>query len=297
MNGLKGVADKGKGFLDFAVTVQQRNNFCKEEILEAIEQTEQQMIQNGIVGVGDICNTSDTLNQKQKLNLEYYNFIEVFGVNNSKSVEIISVAKTLRDKFRKNGMSATISPHAPFSVPPILMKEIGGSFDSNDKIITIHNQETEEENELFENKSGAFFSWLNNINASSDIWEKRNSSSEQIDLKIETNSSRRVLAKNSKGFATNYELKVISNFTLTFENQLHTFNIVEKLPEINTEILLITGAEDKATPIAEAKAIAESCSNSKLFVIKNASHLAIIEQPDLFDTAIVNFINKAPLPA
>jgi 3-oxoadipate enol-lactonase len=75
------------------------------------------------------------------------------------------------------------------------------------------------------------------------------------------------------------------------------FNIVEKLPEIDTEILLITGAEDKATPIAEAKAIAESCSNSKLFVIKNASHLAIIEQPDLFDTAIVNFINKAPLPA
>lgn len=75
------------------------------------------------------------------------------------------------------------------------------------------------------------------------------------------------------------------------------FNIVEKLPEIETEILLITGAEDKATPIAEAKAIAESCSNTKLFVIKNASHLAIIEQPDLFDTAIVNFINMAPLPA
>ena len=62
-----------------------------------------------------------------------------------------------------------------------------------------------------------------------EINQKRNSYSEQIDLKIETNSSRRVLAKNSKGFATNYELKVISNFTLTFENQLHTFNIVEKL--------------------------------------------------------------------
>ena len=62
-----------------------------------------------------------------------------------------------------------------------------------------------------------------------EINQKRNISSDQIDLKIETNTSREILAKNSKGLATNYELKVISNFTLTFKNQLHTFNVVEKL--------------------------------------------------------------------
>ena len=75
------------------------------------------------------------------------------------------------------------------------------------------------------------------------------------------------------------------------------FDIMGKLSEIDTEILLITGAEDKATPVIEAKAIAAKCTNCKLFVIKNASHLAIVEQPEPFDAAIVNFINQVPLPA
>tara|TARA_B100000787_G_scaffold139630_1_gene108545 strand:- start:1227 stop:2024 length:798 start_codon:yes stop_codon:yes gene_type:complete len=74
------------------------------------------------------------------------------------------------------------------------------------------------------------------------------------------------------------------------------FDIMGNLPKIDTEILLITGADDKATPIAEAKTIATKCTNCKLLVIENASHLAIVEQPELFDMAIVNFINKVPLP-
>ena len=74
---LQGVAEKGKGFLDFIGAIQQRNEFEKEDIQYAIEKAEQQMIANGIVGVGDICNTTDTLLQKQKSNLTYYNFIEM----------------------------------------------------------------------------------------------------------------------------------------------------------------------------------------------------------------------------
>ena len=78
---------------------------------------------------------------------------------------------------------------------------------------------------------------------------------------------------------------------------VRNFDITGKLSQIDTEILLITGAEDKATPIAEARTIEANCTNSKLFVIENASHLAIVEKPESFDTAMVNFINKMPLPA
>jgi hypothetical protein len=38
-----------------------------------------EMRNNGIVAVGDICNNTSTLPQKQKQNLAYYNFIEVSG--------------------------------------------------------------------------------------------------------------------------------------------------------------------------------------------------------------------------
>lgn len=253
---LKGVAEKGKGFLDFAGVVKQRNHFSKGEILAAIEQTEKQMIQNGIVGVGDICNTSHTLNQKQKLNLEYYNFIEVFGVNNSNSVEIMSAAKTLRDKFRKNGMRATISPHAPFSVPPILMKEIGILFDNNDKILTIHNQETEQENELFENKSGAFFSWLSTINASSEIWEKRNGSS---DILNELNLNKILFVHNTfsrmEDISENYYC-TCPKANLYIENRLPDYSI------FNTDKLCVgtdsLASNDTLSILEELKIIQEN---------------------------------------
>ena len=97
---LLGIAEKGNGFLDFVAIVQKRNNFTKEEIQIAIENAEQQMLANGIVGVGDICNTTDTLLQKRKGNLQYYNFIEIFGVYENKIEAIFNDSIDLRNQFR-----------------------------------------------------------------------------------------------------------------------------------------------------------------------------------------------------
>ena len=55
---LKGNAEKGKGFLEFAGTIRKRDDFSEFEKQNAIEKAEQEMIANGIVAVGDICNTS-----------------------------------------------------------------------------------------------------------------------------------------------------------------------------------------------------------------------------------------------
>ena len=144
---LLGITEKGKGFLNFVGGIQQRNNFTKDKILETIEKAERQMIKNGIVAVGDICNTVDTLSQKQKGNLQYYNFIEIFGVQKEKINKVIEDGKELRNQFRIIGQKATIVPHAPYSVPPNLMKAIAKTFDKNDFTLSIHNQEIKEENE------------------------------------------------------------------------------------------------------------------------------------------------------
>ena len=53
---LLGIAEKGKGFLDFLEAIQQRNSSTDIEKQNAIEKAEQEMIANGIVAVGDICN-------------------------------------------------------------------------------------------------------------------------------------------------------------------------------------------------------------------------------------------------
>ena len=68
------------------------------------------------------------------------------------------------------------------------------------------------------------------------------------------------------------------------------FDIIEQLPDIKAPMLLITGAEDKATPLSEAKFISEQCPNADLTIIDNSSHLAMVEKPKIFDHALVNFI-------
>lgn len=224
---LKGVAEKGKGLLDFIGAVQKRNNFEKDAILAAIDFAEQQMIKNGIVGVGDICNTADTLSQKQKGNLQYYNFIEVFGVQDQKANQIIMEAKELRNQFRASGLKATITPHSPYSVPPKLIQEIARNFDENDELLTIHVQETIKENELFENKQGDFFAWLQSINASSTIWESRNKST---DILKELGNKKLLLVHNTfaekEDIGSNYYC-TCPKANLYIENSLPDYSIFD----------------------------------------------------------------------
>ena len=225
---LLGIADKGKGVLNFISTIQERSNFTKDKILEAIENAEKEMMKNGIVAVGDICNTIDTLSQKQKDNLQYYNFIEIFGVQKEKINRAIEDGKELRNQFRTAGQKATIVPHASYSVPPNLMQAIAKNFDKNDFTLSIHNQEIKEENILFEKKEGALFDWLNNIDATSEIWENRNKST---DIFAELKNQNTILVHNTftkKEDLTDNYYCTCPKANLYIENTLPNYSIFNK---------------------------------------------------------------------
>ena len=72
---------------------------------------------------------------------------------------------------------------------------------------------------------------------------------------------------------------------------MRDFDITDRLSDIKAPLLLITGAEDKATPLSEAKLISDTCANAKLITIENASHLAMVEKPHEFDSALLNFFS------
>ena len=76
---MKGLIPEKTGLVDFVFKVVTQRHFAEKEILDAIEKAEQEMLNNGIVAVGDICNNDLTLHQKEKQNLYYYNFIETSG--------------------------------------------------------------------------------------------------------------------------------------------------------------------------------------------------------------------------
>ena len=290
---LLGKAEKGKGFLDFIGAIQQRDSYTAIEKQIAINKAEQQMITNGIVAVGDICNTTDTLSQKQKSNLKYYNFIEVFGVKDDLIKQIISDAKYIRNQFRKVGQKATISPHAPYSVPPKLMEEIKNSFSNEDELMTIHMQETKHENELFEHKRGSFYNWLKEINANPEVWNNRTKSNSVLE---ELENKKMLLIHNTfakkKNISDNYYC-TCPKANLYIENALPDYSIfdADKLC-VGTDSL----ASNNSLSILEELLVIQENSNFDLnnllkIACKNGAEALGFEQLGTFEKGKIPGVN------
>ncbi|MFP5265672.1 MAG: alpha/beta fold hydrolase [Blastocatellia bacterium] len=62
------------------------------------------------------------------------------------------------------------------------------------------------------------------------------------------------------------------------------------LAGVDFPTLVIVGAEDELTPAAEAGALRDRISGSRLHVIEGAGHLSNLEQPAQFNSIVVEFI-------
>ncbi|MGB8194083.1 MAG: amidohydrolase family protein [Chitinophagaceae bacterium] len=155
---MKGRIPEGTGLVDFVFRVITERHDEKEVMLDAINKAEQEMISGGIVAVGDICNNPITLLPKIRKNLYYHNFIEASGFvpavvpeRFKRSVDLFNVYCEL---YKDPQASNSIVPHAPYSVAKELFKRIS-KFPGN-RLLTMHNQETEAENDLYRDKTGDF---------------------------------------------------------------------------------------------------------------------------------------------
>ncbi len=152
---LKGLIPENLGLVNFVLSVVSQRNQSEELKLEAIRREAAGMLQNGIVAVGDICNTADTLIEKSFKRLSYYNFLELFGWNPEQAAVRYQAGKNLVTLFRKvlaDSNHLSLSPHAPYSISDPLWKLMEPDFKG--KTISIHNQESEAENEFFVTGNG-----------------------------------------------------------------------------------------------------------------------------------------------
>jgi cytosine/adenosine deaminase-related metal-dependent hydrolase len=143
---LKNTIPQKTGLVDFVIKVISGRH-PHDEILNAIKNAETQMLQEGIVAVGDICNNSLSLLQKEKKKLHYYNFIETSGWNPEVAQLRFEKSKFYYDEFIEKELNASIVPHAPYSVSGTLWGKITPLFSG--KVVTIHNQETKHEDQFF----------------------------------------------------------------------------------------------------------------------------------------------------
>lgn len=62
--------------------------------------------------------------------------------------------------------------------------------------------------------------------------------------------------------------------------------------DISIPVLIINGATDGLTPVAGAKLLAAEIPHAELKIIEKASHLVMLEQPELVNKIITNFMNQ-----
>ncbi len=195
---MKGMIPEKTGMTDFVLAVVQQRHHPDENILAAIEEAENEMLQNGIVAVGDICNNTMTLAQKRKGRLYYHNFIEASGfvpsIAEQRFVRSLDFFNIYAQQYALPIESNSIVPHAPYSVSPELFKRII-HFPGN-HILTMHNQESIAEEELFINNKGDFQRMFEGMNIDISFFQPSGKNSLQTVLPYFLRNQTLILVHN-----------------------------------------------------------------------------------------------------
>ena len=155
---MKGLVDTGTGLIPFITNVVTKRNLPAEVIADAIDRAEREMLAGGIVALGDISNTVDTFAVKGKNRMRYYTFVELFDfLQDDRAEKAFTDWKKVFDLLEPGpGSAKALAPHAPYTVSRALFAKINAANESTGATISIHNQETPPENELFLQGTGAF---------------------------------------------------------------------------------------------------------------------------------------------
>lgn len=234
---MKAKVDTGTGLIDFIKSVVTKRNVEQELILDAIEKAEHEMLDAGIVAVGDISNVPDTFAQKSKGNLKYYSFVEFFDfLQNQNAVAEFEKYKAVYDALAlAPGSKKSCVPHAPYSVSEKLFSLINDANKEEVKTISIHNQETPPENELFLKGSGGFVDFYGQFGISLSSFQPNGRTAIHYALENMDSKHRTLFVHNTLttakdiNFAKNWNSNVFwascPNANLYIENSLPNYQI------------------------------------------------------------------------
>jgi aminodeoxyfutalosine deaminase len=167
---MKGMVATGTTLIPFITGVVTKRAAAAKVIAKAIDKAENDMLKGGIVAVGDISNVPDTFAQKAKGRLRYYTFIEMFDFLQEQN------AAAEFEKYRAvydalplaEGSRKSVVPHAPYSVSRKLFKKINDFNAKSGITVSIHNQETQPEQDLFLKGTGGFYDFYGKFGISLD---------------------------------------------------------------------------------------------------------------------------------
>ena len=183
---LKGAFPEREGLAQFLSSVVGQRNHAPEQIQEAIKKAGLAMLEAGIVALGDIANTTDTLSWRGKAPMHVHTFVETMGLVPQFVERRFHHAKEILEQFQHQGSCGncrcgqSIVPHAPYSVARELFALIDAV--QQQAPISIHNQECAAENQYFKSKTGAMQDLYAHLHISDDDFEPSGKTSLQTFL-------------------------------------------------------------------------------------------------------------------
>lgn len=151
------------------------NKLRNEEILdkeEKIRQVDKDLFRQGINAVGDISNSIDSIWVKRNSRITYHTFVEAFGFSLLRAEKAFGIAENIYNILKSYNLPASVTPHSPYSVSDKLFQLIKDHAELNQSIFSIHNQESNDENEFFLSGKGGISNHLqNNIGLDISEWK------------------------------------------------------------------------------------------------------------------------------
>jgi cytosine/adenosine deaminase-related metal-dependent hydrolase len=232
---MKGRIPRHTGLPEFVQRVIKQRSADEYEIDAAMLSADKEMFENGIVAVGDISNQLVSKMTKRGSLIHYHTFLEVMGFNPATAGQAMQRALELKAAFEP--LNTSIVPHAPYSVSTELFEELRLHTSSETALLSIHNQETADENAFFENKSGAFLGLYEFLGLNIDFYQPSGKTSLQSYLPLLPVASKTLLVHNTftaladvvfaKANHPNLYWCLCPNANLYIEDQLPDVNLLK----------------------------------------------------------------------
>jgi cytosine/adenosine deaminase-related metal-dependent hydrolase len=238
---MRNVIPRGTGLIPFLQSVvRQRTGFMDEQKEAARHEAYQELLQQGIVAVGDIANTTDTLDLRMMGKMHMHTFVECIGFTDSgASARLIAAAETkaVFEAQSSDGdvqLRQSLAPHAPYSVSPALLRLISEA--EADALVSIHNQEGFAEDEYYRHKTGDVRNLLEGFAIDDRFFEATGKSSLQSYLPLLGEGHPLILVHNTcssaedVAFAQHREIKpfwcLCPNANLYIEDRLPDVDMI-----------------------------------------------------------------------
>jgi len=157
---LHNVFPEKTGLPGFLKNVIEHRNSEENNVINAAQKADFELLKNGVVAVGDISNTDSTFELKSRSKIVYHTFIETLGFSPLRAEKAFAWAQYCFDEAKSLGIRVSVVPHAPYSISKELFDKIGDFAEDQQSILSMHSQECSEEDDLYRSGDGAIIRHL-----------------------------------------------------------------------------------------------------------------------------------------